>query len=112
MRIKFTHGQVIHVTSAQFKEEHLQILTGHVYNMSTVKSITYEDVPYKDRPRAPTPLQTQLTEYVQRNGYVWDKRHSTAAAAVILKRADGDFWLLGLDGEIMHNPEALLTIQL
>jgi hypothetical protein len=114
MKITFNDGGVIHVTSAQLREDNLQVLTGHVFNMLTIKSLTYENVPYKDRPKAPTELQNELIRYLQAAYmYEWDKKHSTAAGGVVIKRkSDGDFWFFGMEGEIMHNPEALLTIQL
>jgi hypothetical protein len=118
MIITFNNGQVIRALSACIDQNSLCILQNSVptvglYELTNIKSIMPDmSIPYKDRPKAPTTLQTDFTNYMQNQGYVWDKKHSTAAACVILKRADGDFWLFGLEGEIMHNPEALLTVQL
>lgn len=99
------------------QEGMISIGSGHdwdIYDISDIKSIMPDmSIPYKDRPKAPTKLQEELIKYLQAAYmYKWDKKHSTAAAAVILKRADGDFWLFGLEGEIMHNPEALVSIKL
>lgn len=55
----------------------------------------------------PTAEQEQKISELQDQGYVFDEHHSVAAAGVVLKQADGDFWFFGLDGEIMHNPEGL-----
>lgn len=83
--------------------------SGHdydAYGYFGVKSI----IPPKQK--APTDLQNQFMNQLQREGYIWDKQHSTAAAGVVVKRqSDGDFWFFGMEGEIMHNPDGI-TIKL
>jgi hypothetical protein len=115
MTITFTHGAVLVAKSAHILTTPIDGLAvdpiddkPDLYYLIDIKSILPTT-----KQKAPTDLQTQFTRHLQDRDYVWDKKHSTAAAGVILKRqSDGDFWLFGLDGEIMHNPEALLTVQL
>lgn len=102
-------------TTIQVEAAHLNRLVGSIfagnsqkydaYKLSDIKSI----IPPKMG--APTYQQTQFTHYLQTIGYDWDKQHSAAAPGVILKRADGDFWFFGMQGEIMHNPDGI-TIKL
>jgi hypothetical protein len=113
--ITFTDGSIKKLSSSVYLNDISDTIftPDDLWRLSTIKSIMPDmSIPYKDRPKAPIPVQTQLMKSLQTKGYVWDKKHSTSAACVILKRADGDFWLFGMEGEIMHNPEALLTIQL
>lgn len=110
--ITFTHGATINVESVYLNTQGDTIFAGNgtasydAYELFGIKSI----IPPKQE--TPTALQSKVMEQLRLDGYRWDKQHSTAAACVILKRADGDFWLFGLEGEIMHNPEALLSIKL
>lgn len=76
------------------------------YSLSEIKSI----IPPKQGPH--TKLQRQFMNLLMGiHEYKWDKQHSAAAAGVVLKRADGDFWFFGMEGEIMHNPDGI-TIKL
>jgi hypothetical protein len=112
--ITFTDGATKEVVSVHLNEAGNTLFADggsnraayDTYDLFGVKSI----IPPKEG--APTKLQTDLTNALRRSEYFWDKKHSTSAACVILKRADGDFWLFGMEGEIMHNPEALLTVKL
>lgn len=115
MTITFNNGATIEALSATIDQNSLCILPKEgnpgLYELFNVRSIIPDmSIPYKDRPKSPTALQTDFTNYLQNQGYVWDRKHSTAAAGIVIKRADGDFWFFGLDGEIMHHPEALLSI--
>jgi hypothetical protein len=60
------------------------------------------------------PMQAQLDKIdeLKKKGYYWDKEHSIAAAGVIMKHRNGDFWLFGLNGEIMHNPKAFISVKI
>lgn len=72
------------------------------YELSEVKSI----IPPKQGPH--TKLQRQfMNRLMIDHSYKWDKQHSVAAAGVVLKRPDGDFWFFGMEGEIMHNPDGI-----
>lgn len=109
--ITFTHGATLQVRDVQLNGIGDTIFAGgghsyDAYELFSIKSI----IPPKQG--APTKLQNQFVKQLQHEGYKWDKKHSTSAACVILKRVDGDFWLFGMEGEIMHNPEVLLSIQL
>jgi hypothetical protein len=104
-----SNNATIEVESAHLNDEGDTILTEKdAYDLFSIKSI----IPPKEG--APTKLQNQFIKVLQSIGYKWDKPHS---AGVVLRRADGeflfrDFWFFGLEGEIMHNPEALLSIKL
>lgn len=114
MTITFNNGQVIQALSACIKEDSLLISCEEadpgLYEIFNVKSIMPDrSIPYKDRPKAPTPLQSQLIEYLQsRYSYEWNKQKSVSAAGGVLERkSDGDFWFFGFDGELMHNPNGI-----
>ena len=59
----------------------------------------------------PTKEQDEKMQSLQRQGYKWNQQKSISAAGVILEKGE-DFWFFGLSGEILHNPEALLTVKL
>lgn len=112
MTITFNDGATLHGRFAHIIKGGLAVEPTddkpHIYPLSGIKTIIPDQ-----KTKAPSHLQTQFTQRLQNDGYVWDKKHSTAAAGVILKRdSDGDFWFFGLEGEIMHNPEPLLSIKL
>lgn len=116
--ITFDNGAVLQGISLHIIQHGLSIDPVNdkpdLYELFGIKSIMPDtSIPYKDRPKAPSDIQTQFMNYLQNGEYVWDKPHSVSAAGVILKRkSDGDFWFFGLGGEIMHNPEALISIKL
>jgi hypothetical protein len=47
-------------------------------------------------------------EELSRKGYHFNKEMSTACAALYLEKSKNDFYILGLDGSEVYNPE--LTI--
>lgn len=113
-RITFLHQATVEAVSAHLNDKGDILLVDmganrasyDPYRLPEIKSIT----PPKEG--APTKLQNQFIRVLQTIGYQRDKQHSAAAAGVVLKKADGDFWFFGMEGEIMHNPEPLLSIKL
>jgi hypothetical protein len=119
MTVTFTNGDKLEIQAATVKDDSLAVIpkigSPEVFALTGIKSIMPDtSIAYKDRPESPTRLQTELMDYLlKRDNYQWDRQKSLAAAGALLKRvSDGDFWLFGMTGEIMHNPEALLTIKL
>jgi hypothetical protein len=119
MTITFKNNQKITGILEVYMHEgniHVNFTDGQaeVYKLEDIKSIELvRSKPYVPT-EVPTSLQASIMTHLQfKDKYRHDKAHSVAAAGVVLKRAlDGDFWLFGLDGEIMHNPEALSSIKL
>ena len=68
---------------------------------------------HSDIAKSNVPTRAQLDKVfkLRAEGYTWDRGHSIAACGIILKKGN-DFYFFGLNGEIMHNPEALKSTRL
>lgn len=111
-KITFTHGVTIEAQSVHVNTEVDTVFAGggHSYDAYALYDIK-EIIPPKQK--APTKFQLSLTNALLNQDYKWEKGQSLAAAGVVVKReSDGDFWFFGMEGEIMHNPETLLSIKL
>jgi hypothetical protein len=53
-------------------------------------------------------MQKQLDKIQQlrNDGYVLNEERSRAAGAVIMQK-EADSWLIGMNGEVIHNPDKL-----